>query len=113
LRSIEHRADILRLAHAELWLSRDQAIQLVSKHIRTIPLLAQPGRWLVRVDFGVCRIDAECWQRFSLAIRRLRRYCAAKLRNCSAVCGAGAGSSVARSLEKMSDALPPPDMLGK
>lgn len=64
LQSIEHRADILRLAHADLWLPKDQGKQLVKDAYQDDPVTR--AAWALAMCESTADpavIDADCWQR--------------------------------------------------
>ncbi len=68
LRSIELRADILRLARAELWLPKDQSNQLMEQAYRDAP--ATRAAWALAACEPAAKppvIDADCWRRFTIS----------------------------------------------
>lgn len=68
LRSIELRADILRLARADLWLPKDQSNQLIEQAYQDEP--ATRAAWALAICESAANppvLDADCWQRFSIS----------------------------------------------
>ena len=66
LRSIEIRAEALRLARAELWLPRDQSDQLIKDAYRDEPSIR--AAWAMAIcepTATAAVLDAPCWQRFA------------------------------------------------
>ncbi len=66
LRTIERRADMLRLAHAESWLPAEQSMQLVKQAYRDDPVTR--GAWALAMCESAMKppvIDEVCWLRFT------------------------------------------------
>ena len=68
LRTIDHRANILRLAHAERWLPKDQGNRFIKQAFQDDP--STRAAWALAMCESAANppvLDANCWQQFTAA----------------------------------------------
>ncbi len=68
LRSIERRAHVLRLSHAERWLPKEQSKQLIWQTYQNDPVMR--ASWTLAICESATTppiIDADCWKRFTIS----------------------------------------------